>query len=174
MKFYITIPKIFDFFGDVSHAISGPAKPKVRDYIFAKFLANEDLDAFWKKCDMGEKKGCYVFVNGSTPVYVGMTNVSFRQEIFMPHKRVLLNKLLNTASKRKLQVYFITTEERGRFDEIIGEIEAYLIIQAKRANEKLLNEKNTAPKWSIPGIYGETKIGKPSMAARMLKKNLKL
>lgn len=36
MKFYITIPKIFDFFGDVSHAISGPAKPKVRDYILAK------------------------------------------------------------------------------------------------------------------------------------------
>lgn len=135
---------------------------------------NEDLDAFWKKCDMGEKKGCYVFVNGSTPVYVGMTNVSFRQEIFMPHKRVLLNKLLNTASKRKLQVYFITTEERGRFDEIIGDIESYLIIQAKRANEKLLNEKNTTPKWSIPGIYGETKIGKPSMAARMLKKSLKL
>ena len=85
-----------------------------------------------------------------------------------------MNKLLNTASKRKLQVYFITTVERGRFDEIIGEIEAYLIIQAKRANENLLNEKNTTPKWSISGIYGESKIGKPSMAARMLKKSLKL
>lgn len=36
MKFHITIPKIFDFLGDVSHAISGPAKPKVRDYILAK------------------------------------------------------------------------------------------------------------------------------------------
>lgn len=134
----------------------------------------ENLDAFWEDCGKGDKKGCYVFVNGSTPVYVGMTNASFRQEIFTSHKRVLLNKFLNTASKRKLQVFFITTEERGRFDEIIGEIESCLIIQAKRANENLLNEKNTIPKWSIPGIYGETKIGKPSMAARMLKKSLKL
>ena len=136
--------------------------------------SKEKLETFWDECKKGDEKGCYVFVNGSTPVYVGMTNVSFRQEIFMPHKRVLLNKFLNTAFKRKLQVYFITTEERGRFDEIIGDIESYLIIQAKRANEKLLNEKNTTPKWSIPGIYGETKIGKPSMAARMLKKSLKL
>ena len=85
-----------------------------------------------------------------------------------------MNKLLNTASKRKLQVFFITTKESGRFDEIIGEIESYLIIQAKRANENLLNEKNTTPKWSISGIYGESKISKPSMAARMLKKSLKL
>jgi len=85
-----------------------------------------------------------------------------------------LNKFLNTASKRKLQVFFITTKESGRFDEIISDIESYLIIQAKRANENLLNEKNTTPKWSISGIYGESKIGKPSMAARMLKKSLKL
>lgn len=48
------------------------------------------------------------------------------------------------------------------------------IIQAKRANEDLLNEKNTSPKWSIPGIYGANKIGKPSMATRMLKKSLNL
>lgn len=132
------------------------------------------LEIFWKECEMGDEKGCYVFVNGSTPVYVGKTNASFRQEIFASHKRVLLNKLLNTVPKKNLQVYFITTEERGRFDEIIGDIESYLIIQAKRANENLLNEKNTTPKWSVPGIYGETKIGKPSMAARMLKKSLKL
>ena len=51
---------------------------------------------------------------------------------------------------------------------------AKTIIQAKRANEDLLNEKNTSPKWSIPGIYGANKIGKPSMATRMLKKSLNL
>lgn len=134
----------------------------------------EKLEAFWDECDMGDEKGCYVFVNCSTPVYVGKTNVSFKKEIFTSHKRVLLNKFLNTTSKKKLQVFFITTKESGRFDEIIGDIESYLIIQAKRANEKLLNEKNTTPKWSIPGIYGANKIGKPSMSARMLKKSLKL
>ena len=133
-----------------------------------------DLDDFWEGCQKGDEKGCYVFVNCSTPVYVGKTNVSFRQEIFASHKRVLLNKLLNTVSKKNLQVFFITTKESGCFDEIIGDIESYLIIQAKRANEKLLNEKNTTPKWSIPGIYGENKIGKPTMAARKLKKSLKL
>lgn len=135
--------------------------------------SKEKLDAFWEKNGMEDKKGCYVFVNGSTPVYVGKTNASFRQEIFASHKRVLLNKLLNTVSKKNLQVFFIMTKESGRFDEIIGDIESYLIIQAKRANENLLNEKNTTPKWSIPGIYGESKIGKPTMAARMLKKSLK-
>ena len=46
------------------------------------------------ECEKGDEKGCYVFVNGSTPVYVGKTNASFRQEIFASHKRVLLNKLL--------------------------------------------------------------------------------
>ena len=136
--------------------------------------SKEKLEAFWKDSEKGDEKGCYVFVNGSTPIYAGKTNVSFKKEIFTSHKRVLLNKFLNTASKRKLLVFFITSKESGRLDEIIGEIEDYLIIQAKRANEDLLNEKNTTPKWSIPGIYGANKIGKPSMAARLLKKSLKL
>ena len=133
-----------------------------------------ELENFWKECEKGDEKGCYVFVNGSSPVYVGKTNVSFKKEIFTSHKRVLLNKFLNTASKKKLLVFFVTSKESGRLDEIIGEIEDYLIIQAKRANEDLLNEKNTIPKWSIPGIYGANKIGKPSMAARLLRKSLKL
>lgn len=163
----------FDVHGPYKVPVDGDSVKNGKSQYF-QVSSKENLEKFWDGCEKGDEKGCYVFVNGSTPVYVGKTNASFRQEIFASHKRVLLNKLLNTASKRKLQVYFITTEERGRFDEIIGEIEAYLIIQAKRANEKLLNEKNTIPKWSIPGIYGETKIGKPSMAARMLKKSLKL
>lgn len=165
----------------VSFNVYGPYKVPV-DKVSAKngkswyfqVSSKENLEKFWKDCEKGDEKGCYVFVNCSTPVYVGMTNVSFRQEIFTSHKRVLLNKLLNTASKRKLQVFFITTEESGCLDELICDIESYLIIQAKRANEKLLNEKNTTPKWSIPGIYGANKIGKPSMAARKLKKSLKI
>lgn len=152
-----------------------PAKNGKKQYF--EIACKGNLVPFWQNCGMAEETGCYVFVNitsGFTPVYVGKTNNSFKNDIFASHKRVLLNKFLNTTSKKKLQVFFITTEESGRFDEIIGDIESYLIIQAKRANEKLLNEKNTTPKWSIPSIYGENKIGKPSMAARMLKKSLKL
>lgn len=163
----------FDVYGPFKVPFDGdPAKNGKSQYF--QVSSKENLEKFWDGCEKGDEKGCYVFVNGSTPVYVGKTNASFRQEIFASHKRVLLDKLLNTVSKKNLQVFFITTKESGRFDEIIGDIESYLIIQAKRANEKLLNEKNTTPKWSIPGIYGENKIGKPTMAARKLKKSLKL
>lgn len=163
----------FNVYGPYKVPVDGDSAKKGKSQYF-QVSSKENLANFWDECDMGDEKGCYVFVNFSTPVYVGKTNVSFKKEIFTSHKRVLLNKCLNTATKRKLQVFFITTEESGRLDEIIGEIESYLIIQAKRANEKLLNEKNTTPKWSIPGIYGANKIGKPSMATRMLKKSLKL
>ncbi len=163
----------FNVYGPYKVPVDGGSAKKGKSQYF-QVSSKENLANFWDECDMGDEKGCYVFVNFSTPVYVGKTNVCFKKEIFASHKRVLLNKCLNTASKRKLQVFFITTEESGRLDEIIGEIESYLIIQAKRANEDLLNEKNTSPKWSIPGIYGANKIGKPSMAARKLKKSLKL
>lgn len=163
----------FDVFGPYEVPVDRISAKNGKSWYF-QVSTKEELETFWKDCQKGDEKGCYVFVNFSTPVYVGKTNVSFKKEIFTSHKRVLLNKCLNTASKRKLQVFFITTEESGRLDEIIGEIESYLIIQAKRANEDLLNEKNTSPKWSIPGIYGANTIGKPSMAARKLKRSLKL
>ena len=163
----------FDVYGPYEVPVDRLSAKNGKSWYF-QVSSKERLEAFWDECAKGDEKGCYVFVNGSTPVYVGKTNVSFKKEIFMSHKRVLLNRMLNTVSKRKLQVFFITTEESGRLDEIIGEIESYLIIQAKRANENLLNEKNTTPKWSIPGIYGANKIGKPSMAARKLKKSLKI
>ena len=153
-----------------------PAKNGKKQYF--EIPCKENLAAFWKNCGMAERTGCYVFVNivtsGSTPVYVGKTNNSFKNEIFASHERVLLNKFLNTASKKGLHVFFITTSSKACVEDIIGDIESYLIVQAKRANEDLLNEKNTTPKWSIPGIYGETKIGKPSMAVRKLKSSLKL
>ncbi|MBO4829156.1 MAG: hypothetical protein J5534_06940 [Fibrobacter sp.] len=153
-----------------------PAKNGKKQYF--EIPCKENLTPFWENCGMAEETGCYVFVNivtsGSTPVYVGKTNNSFKNEIFASHKRVLLNKFLNTTSKKGLHVFFITTSSKADVEDIIGDIESYLIIQAKRANENLLNEKNTTPKWSISGIYGESKIGKPTMAARMLKKSLKL
>ena len=163
----------FNVYGPYKVPVDGDSAKNGKSQYF-QVSSKGNLENFWDGYEMGDEKGCYVFVNGSTPVYVGKTNVSFKKEIFTSHKRVLLNKFLNTTSKKKLQVFFITTKESGRFDEIIGEIESYLIIQAKRANEELLNEKNTTPKWSISGIYGENKIGKPTMAARKLKKSLKL
>ena len=153
-----------------------PAKKKKMQYF--QVACNEKLDVFWEQNEMANEKGCYVFVNsvagGVTPIYVGKTNVSFRNEIFTPHKRVLLNQFINTTSKKGLRVFFITPQSNADMKKIIDEIESYLIIQAKRANEELLNEKKTAPKWSIAGIYGETKIGKPSKAVSALKKSLKL
>lgn len=138
---------------------------------------NEGLSSFWEECGMADRKGCYVFVNsvtiGSKPIYVGKTNNNFKNEIFGSHKRVLLNKFLNTASKKGLHVFFITSKSKANLECVIDEIESYLIIQAKRANEDLLNEKKTTPKWSIAGIYGETKIGKPTKSVTELKKSMK-
>ena len=166
----------FDVHGPFSVPLDKiPAKKGKVQYF--QVACKEKINAFWEQCGMADEKGCYVFVNsvagGSTPIYVGKTNVSFKNEIFAPHKRVLLNQFINTTSKKGLRVFFITPQSNAEMKKIIDGIESYLIIQAKRANEDLLNEKKTTPKWSIAGIYGESKIGKPSKAVSELKKSLK-
>ena len=161
-----------------SFNVYGPYKIPVKTIKAKKpYFEIEQKDAlndFWEKCNMADKKGCNVFVNivaaSSTPIYVGKTNNSFKNEIFTPHKRVLLNKFLNTAFKKGLHVFFISSDSKADLTTTIEEIETYLIIQAKRANENLLNEKKTTPKWSITGIYGESKIGKPTKSVSELKR----
>ena len=80
----------------------------------------DDVGAsLWKEKNFSryaDKKGCYVFANavtrGSTPIYVGRTNKSFKQECFATAKKAMLNDFLASAAKTGLQVYFVQINNR--------------------------------------------------------------
>jgi len=106
------------------------------------------------------QKSCYVFVNavtrGSTPIYVGRTNKSFKNECFATAKRAMLNDFLAEASMTGLKVYFIVLGHRKDCFEEIGLCETLLIQKCKKANPYLLNVKKLAEKFTIKSFHGDT------------------
>ena len=127
-----------------------------------------DVGAFlWKDKDFSKyanKKGCYVFANavtrGSTPIYVGKTNKSFKQECFATAKKAMLNDFLARAAKTGLQVYFVLLNNRKDCSDEIDLCETLLIQKCKKANENLLNIKKLAEKFTIKSFHGDTSRAK--------------
>lgn len=123
-----------------------------------------DVNAnLWKKqpfLDFADKKGCYVYANatgrGSTPIYVGLTNCSFKQECFSPTKKSLLNDFLANKGKTGPQIYFIVLNARKDCSEEIDLCETFLIQKCKEANENLLNVKKLAAKFTIKSFHRNT------------------
>ena len=123
--------------------------------------------SLWKNKDFSkyaDRKGCYVFVNavtrGSTPIYVGRTNKSFKSECFATAKKAMLNDFLAEASKTGLKIYFIILEHRKDCYEEIDLCETLLIQKCKKANKNLLNIKKLAEKFTIKSFHGDTSRAK--------------
>lgn len=117
----------------------------------------------WKNKDFSkyaDKKGCYVFANavtrGSTPIYVGKTNKSFKNECFATAKKAMLNDFLAEASKTGLKIYFIVLEHRKDCLEEIDLCETLLIQKCKKANSNLLNVRKLAEKFTIKSVHGDS------------------
>ena len=123
-----------------------------------------------------DKKGCYVFVNavtrGSTPIYVGRTNKSFKNECFATAKKAMLNDFLTEASKTGLKVYFIVLNHRKDCFEEIDLCETLLIQKCKKANPYLLNVKKLAEKLTIKSFHGDT--SRSSSDVKAFKKSLNI
>ncbi len=123
--------------------------------------------SLWKDKDFSkyaDKKGCYVFANavtrGSTPIYVGRTNKSFKNECFATAKKAMLNDFLAGASKTGLKLYFVVLEHRKDCSEEIDFCETLLIQRCKKANPNLLNVKKLADKFTIKSFHGDTSKAK--------------
>ena len=141
-----------------------PTKPKKIKGGTTTIRQLGDVGAFlWKEKNFSkyaDKKGCYVFVNavtrGSTPIYVGRTNKTFKNECFATAKKAMLNDFLAEASKTRLKVYFIVLEHRKDCFEEIDLCETLLIQKCKKANPNLLNVRKLAEKFTIKSFHGDT------------------
>lgn len=147
----------------------------------ARTLTEENVKEFWKQHpDSGGHRGCYVFAiragKGWTPGYVGKATKTFKQEVFAPHKLAKYQRFLADYHKGTPMLFFIVApKKRGQANSThIGELERFLIQVALAANPELLNIKGTKEEeWSITGVL-RSERGKPSAAAKDLKKTLKI
>lgn len=137
--------------------------------------------SLWKNNDFSKyanKKGCYVFANavtrGSTPIYVGRTNKSFKNECFATAKKAMLNDFLACSTKTGLQIYFVVLNNRKNCPEEIDLCETLLIQKCKDANKNLLNVRKLSATFTIEGIHGIKKPGKPTEDVSNFKKCLNI
>jgi hypothetical protein len=128
-------------------------------------MVAEKQTEFWRgNAAIAKAKGCYVFAiragGGYTPIYVGMTTNSFKQECFMPHQMRHYNYGL-AAYKSGTPVMFFLIPHGRTERTMTKEVEKFLIQLASEVNPDLRNRQNkTLPKWRIKGVIrgeqGET------------------
>jgi hypothetical protein len=136
----------------------------------AKFFKNEKFHT------VSKKQGCYIFTLkaglGFTPWYVGKTKNSMLNECMTDGKLKHYNEVLFEGKNGKPAMFFIVPSGNKKKvpTKIIGEIETFLIQNARIQNKKIKNkQKVKPPRWSIKGVVNNTK-GNPSKEAKVLKK----
>jgi hypothetical protein len=123
---------------------------------------------FWDSVEKGLKdaKGCYVFcIKGSgaanlKPWYVGKTTNSFAKECFQPHKLGAFNHALAGYERGAPYLIFLaqmTPSKRffqGSSSNSIDFLENHLIAEALRANDELVNKRQTKflREMIVPGL----------------------
>lgn len=147
--------------------------------------------SFWDSVEdkhegLSNGKGCYVFSirtsGGSTlhPWYVGKTNKqTFCNECFKPHQRAHYWSALDRYKRAKPFIYLIPQiTASGRYSQntagtVIDFVEKYLIGLALRANDELLNKRDTKLYREIvlPGFLNSGK-GNLGAGAADLRKSL--
>lgn len=150
----------------------------------AKHISDGHVKAFWDiHNQIGGRAGCYIFAlrssKGFSPWYVGKATKSFQQECFADHKLRKYNRLLFKGDKKgappkgtPVMFFIVLPTKPGRNDaRSIAEIEKFLILQAYRANEHILNKQGKKKlKWGIGGIVnsGKGKYPKESIPVRKM------
>lgn len=135
--------------------------------------------------DLSNAKGVYVYSlrHGKkiTPLYVGITNRGFRNEVFAVHN---LQKIsYNWRDEKGTIVLHLLAKPKGvhtGFSRnlakgLLETLEVLLIFMCRRSNKKLLNKKNI--KWlddaGIRGITGtEKQRGQPTLPIQTFKRVL--
>ena len=159
--------------------VFGPHKVPTYNGKAAKIVDFEALPDFWSYVGLlSKRKGCYVFAvrasKGLRPVYVGLATKTFKQEVFTPHKLEKYQRALADTAKGTPVLFFLAHPlGRGATNiRAIKDLEDYLIQAAVSKNSDLLNVKGTEKeKWGIAGVI-RAGSGKPSAAAKALKRLL--
>jgi len=121
------------------------------------------------------RRGAYVFGlrsgGGMTPIYVGEATRAYGQECFTNDK--LLKYAIGMAPYEKgtpILFFVASAQNRGRVNvKVIGDLEDFLIQNAKAKNPHLVNKKGTKEaEWAIRGVV-RREGGKTSAAARALR-----
>jgi len=149
---------------------------------FGKSISDLSVKNFWESSSTASLKdeiGCYLFVLGRKPFYVGKATKSFGQEVFNP-KNMSTYRDLVTRFPGKPSLYFVAhrkgAERRGASPRaVISHVEKLLIGLAHEANAELTNvqHRNKPERFCIAGVYNSGK-GKPSKSATMVRDVLRL
>lgn len=126
-------------------------------------------------------RGCYVFalshrVGGMTPLYVGKTAASFRQECFNDKNLLALSKVLQERSGRLILFLVTYLHKRGAVNKAaIRDLEQQLIGLAAKREPDLLNVHGTRQQTilRIAGVLN-SRVGQPSRAAQAFRKTFAL
>jgi hypothetical protein len=128
---------------------------------------------------LGAQTGCYIFALQSpkgriAPAYVGLTRRRFDGEVFNP-SNVRKYARAQRAKKSHRPVIFLVVHphRKGKTNgKYIGELETFLIQAGSAENPDIQNTKGVSrPKWRVRGVTGRDP-GKPTSAARLLRKCL--
>lgn len=144
----------------------------------AKIIDADGIKTFWERHPvLASARGCYVFgiQNKSLkPSYVGLASKSFKREVFTPHKLAKYARELADYKKCTPVFFFIVApKKQGKPNgKHIGQLERFLIELALYVNPGLLNIRGTKQEnWGIAGVHRGGR-GKPSSAARQLRRML--
>lgn len=158
--------------------VHGPVEVPCYRGAAGRVVDRESLSDFWTHHRaLAAKRGCYVFAiraaRGYTPIYVGKSTKTFKQECFTHHKLEHYNRALADYLKGTPVLFFVAgTTGRGRANaKAIGEIERYLITLGEVANPNLSNVQNRSrERWGIRGVVrsGKGKRSKSAAAFRRL------
>ncbi|MCF0124552.1 MAG: hypothetical protein HUJ68_02140 [Clostridia bacterium] len=135
---------------------------------YYRYLETAGNQEFWKENADGyqyrNKRGCYIFCIGNTPIYVGKAvgKNGFFQECFQQDK---LNKLESffqnyvDYQRNHLKIFFIYRDSQREpkiagkdFCRRVKEMESFLIKLANRKNPDCKNDKETREHWEIEGF----------------------
>lgn len=133
-----------------------------------RVINTANVSQFWEVPEakkLAGKIGCYIFAikagRGFTPIYVGKTVRSFKEECFTPKNLHAYTIGLASVVKGNPVMFFVTPlwnvpnkENNASAGKLIGEVEKSLIQWASDANpDGLLNKQNVGRDWDIQGIH---------------------
>ena len=162
-------------------SISGPFDIPCYTGKAGRAIDRDAITEFWSTHkSVATKKGCYIFGiragRGYTPIYVGKATRSFKQECFTYHKLDHYHRCLVDYAKGTPVMFFaVMPATRGRTNNnVIGEVERYLIALGETANPDLSNIQGRASDtWGIKGVVRGGK-GKATKAAEAFKRMMGL
>jgi hypothetical protein len=154
--------------------VKGPFPIPYSQHRGSKRIETKHAEESWKQSEpskLAARYGCYVFAvktgRGTLPWYVGQTTTGFRKECFDRDKREKYNTVIFDRKGTPVLFFLVAPSGSGpRNKKAVGDLEVFMIGQAKSRNPHILNRTGTSDFcWDIRGVYGGGS-GRRSQAAK--------